>query len=275
MTYTLEKADSKIFAQWWAVYRPNEDFSQTYAEQYADIVDVPFCHWLLTDGERVGGLIHVNNQIGDMFTIPPFDNLANALSAVLPEGRMIASAILSEHVPALESLGFTVVESRHWMIRPTQTYDVSFDFRRASPQPEQTQSIAELMYRAFQGGVGEYGRRDLDGFINSVTNYFEHITLGDNCHQASSVLWDGEQMIAVCLMQPHKSHVTVRFVVTHPDYRKCGIARRLMEYGINTVKDDYATVSLAVTIGNPAEQLYTKMGFASAPATHTLIRDTK
>jgi len=276
LSYTLEPADSKTFAQWWAVYRPNEDFSQTYTEQYADIVDVPFCQWILKDGQRVGGMIRVKDRIGDLFFIPPFDDAQSALSALLPaDERMMASSILSDHVHAFEALGFTLYESRRWMIRPTQAYDVTFDLRRESPQPAQTETMADLMYMAFQGGVGEYGQRDINGFAHSIMDYFETITFGDICHQASSVIYEGDRMVSACLMQPYKSHVAVRFILTHPDYRKRGIARRSMEYGINRVKDTYPTVSLAVTIGNPAEHLYTHMGFASVPPTHTLIRDTK
>lgn len=274
LIYTLQKADSKEFAQWWAVYRPNEDFSQNHAEQYSDIVDVPFCYWILADDTRIGGMICVKNRVGDLFIIPPFDDVNGALKAILPDGRMMASSILTEHISAFESLGFTLMESRQWMMRSTQAYDdVSFDFRRESPQPDQIHMIAESMHIAFRGGVGEYGERDVIGFTHSVNNFFDTIELGDKCHQASSVLWDADKMIAVCLLQPYKSHVAVRFVVTHPDYRGQGIARRLMEYGMNCVREDYPTVVLAVTEGNPAQHLYEKMGLTSAPATHTLIRN--
>ncbi len=275
MIAQLEKADSKEFAQWWAIYRNvNEDYSLGYTEQYQDIVDVPFCHWIVADGKRVGGIIHVNSHVGDLFLIPPYPDLEVILKSILPkEDRIIASNILSDDAPVFEALGFQIKESRHFMIRPTQAYDVNFTYRREAPQASQTQAIAEQMYSAFHGGVGEYGQRDVEAHQKSVENYFETIASDDLCQQASSVLFDGDKMIAACLVQPYKSHASIRFVVTHPDYRKQGIARRLMEYGINYVKDTYPSVVLAVTIGNPAKKLYVNMGFATAPSTHTLLLD--
>lgn len=272
---TIEKADSQEFARWWAVYRnSNEDFSQSFSEKYADIADVPFCHWILADGERVGGVIMVGNNIGDFFLIPPFTDANRVLKAILPDAeKLVARNINSAHCSAFQMLGFQIKESRRWMIRPTQAYpDVSFTFARSIPQVEQTDAIAELMYKAFHGGVGEYGLRDVEAHRNSVTNYFEVIENAPLCHQASSVLFDDDRMIAACLVQPYKSSATIRFVVTDPEYQKRGLAKRLMHYAMDTIKDEYDYISLAVTVDNPAHGLYYAMGFQPADTVHTLVR---
>ena len=174
--------------------------------------------------------------------------------------------------PAFENLGFEDEEIRCWMIRPAQAYDVSFELDQKPVNVAQTEVIAQLMHDAFHGGIGQYGQRDIAAHQKSVEDFFETVKPDDICFQASSALFDGERMIAVCLMQPYKSHATVRFVVTHPEYQRRGIAQQLMQYGINTVKDDYEYVTLAVTIGNPAKNLYHKMGFVSGATTHTLAR---
>lgn len=275
LSITLEKAESKEFARWWAVYRnTNEDFSQSISERYADIVDVPFCHWILVDGKRVGGVIMVGNNIGDFFLISPFTDAYTVLRAILPDAeKLVARNILSAHCPVFQMLGFQIKESRHWMIRPTQAYpDVRFEFTRSIPQAEHTDAIAEVMYKAFHGGVGEYGLRDVEAHRNSVTNYFEVIESGSVCHQASSVLFDDDRMVAVCLAQPYKSLPTIRFVVTDPEYQKRGLAKRLMHYAIDTIKAEYEYITLAVTVDNPAHGLYHAMGFQATDATHTLVK---
>ena len=100
MTFTIDKAESKEFAQWWAAYRnTNEDFSQGFAEQYRELVDVPFCHWIMQDEERVGGIIKVPNNVGDFFLIPPFEDAELALKNILPDEPLHARNILAEHVP--------------------------------------------------------------------------------------------------------------------------------------------------------------------------------
>lgn len=273
--YTLEVADSQEFARWWVVYRnANEDFSQSFAEQYQDIVDVPFCHWIQNDGKRVGGLIRVGHNVGDFFLISPFTDAYAALRAVLPvDEPLVAQGITSDHVHAFQMLGFQITESRCWMLRPTQAYDVHFDFTRTAPQADQTDTIAQLMVAAFSGGVGQYGARDVEAHRKSVVNYFESITPADKFHQASSVLYDSDRIVAACLIQRYKSLPTIRFVVVHPDYQRRGLARQLMQYGIDTMREDYDFVSLAVTIGNPAQGLYHRMGFMTGHVMHTLKRD--
>lgn len=273
MPFTLEKADSQEFARWWAVYRnANEDFSQSFAEQYEEIATVPYCHWIMSGDKRVGGLIHVPNNIGDFFLIHPFDDAFTALKAILPDGKLHARNILDAHVEAFQMLGFTFEESRRWMLRPTQAFNIHFDLRREPPDSSQSNAIAELMFAAFLGGVGQYGARDVETHRKSVENYFETVKSGEICHQASSALFDGERMVAACLVQPYKSLASIRFVITHPEYQRRGLARRLMGYAIDTIKDDFDFVALAVTMGNPAQGLYSEMGFLPGHVMHTLVR---
>ena len=274
MDFTLEKADSQEFARWWAVYRNvNEDFSQGFAEQYSEIEHVPYCHWILLDGQRVGGMIMVSNNVGDFFLIPPFQDAYRALKAILPSDTPLhARNMLSDHVRAFQRLGFQIEESRCWMLRPTQAVDVAFELPPVPVDVAHTDALAELMLAAFQGGAGGYGQRDVGAHRQSVENYFESVSPDDVCYQASSVVFDGDQMVAACLVQPYKSLASIRFVVTHPDYQQRGIARRLIQYSMNAIHDQYAYVTLAVTVGNPAEGLYDSMGFVAGAVTHTLLR---
>lgn len=275
MTYTLQQADSKIFARWWAAYRnTNEDFSQGFAEQYQEIEEVPYCYWIMDGEQRVGGLIRVPHAIGDFFLIPPVVDAVAVLGDVLPEDAPLqARSILTEHVSAFQLLGFQLEESRHWMVRPTQTFETNpFAYQHLQPQPTQTDAIAQLMSAAFAGGAGQYGSRSTEEHRKSVADYFANIETDDVCYQASAVLLAGEQLIAACLVQPYKSLASIRFVVVHPAYQRQGIARQLMQYALHTVHPQHEYMALAVTVGNPAALLYHKMGFVAAPVTHTLLR---
>lgn len=274
MIITLEQADSAEFARWWVVYRrTNEDFSQSFAAQYHNVDDVPYCQWIMQDGQRVGGLIMVGQNVGDFFLIPPFQDAYAALKAILPAGPLRAQSIATAHLPAFQLLGFQITESRHWMIRPTQRYDVEFILTRTPLNAAvHTDDIADLMFAAFQGGIGEYGQRDVDTHRKSTLNFFETVPAGNICFQASSVVFDGMDMVAACLVQPYQTLATVRFIVTHPIYQGRGIARRLMEYAMSVVAPQYDHMALAVTIGNPAQALYHSMGFVTGDALHSLTR---
>lgn len=55
----------------------------------------------------------MNSHVGDFFLIPPYPDVEAVLKSILSkEDRIIASNILSDHVPAFEALGFQVEESR-------------------------------------------------------------------------------------------------------------------------------------------------------------------
>lgn len=271
MPFKLQKADSEEWARWWVVYRnTNEDYSQSFEEQYNELTSVPFCYWILQDEQRVGGLITVKNQVGDVFFIPPFENHTSALQAIMPEGVDHASSILKAHVAAFEQIGFTVSEARHWMLRPTQAFDVHFNYQTSHPVSNHISDLAELFYAAFHGGIGSYGQRDVDTHRASITDYFEQVADDTLCQNASLALYDGDKLIAACLVQQYKSHPTIRFVVTHPDYQGQGIGQKLMQYAINILKDEFSFITLAVTVGNPAADLYRRMGFVAAPTIYSL-----
>lgn len=272
---TLEKADSAEFARWWVVYRnTNEDFSQSLAEQNAHIEGIPVCYWILRDGQRVGGTVQVGQRLGDVFFVPTYHDTYVALKSIVRDFDITsAEGIVAAHVPHLQKLGFTIKEARHWMLRPTQKFDIALDdFRREPADPSQADDLAALMLAAFSGGVGAFGTRKLDDHAMSIADYFQKTSKDALWREASSVLFDGEKMIAACLLQPYKSLPTLRFVMTHPDYQGRGLGRRLMQFGIDAIHHQHDFVTLAVTVGNPAAGLYGEMGFVAGPAIYHLAR---
>ncbi|MBV7336402.1 hypothetical protein KFU94_50860 [Chloroflexi bacterium TSY] len=83
--FSLHRASNVAFVKAWVVYRRvNEDFTQSFAEQYSDLKDVPFCFWICQDGRKVGGVVMLPNNIGDFFLIPPFTDAFAVLQAILP-----------------------------------------------------------------------------------------------------------------------------------------------------------------------------------------------
>ncbi len=273
MNFYLEEANSQEFAKWWSAYRnTNEDFSRGFAEQYAEIQDVPFCKWIMRDNQRVGGMIQVKNKLGDFFLIPPYDHdtAYNILQSILVAGESYqAQNILEQHVPAFQQFGFEVQEARCWMLRPTQAYASAIAVPYQIPTVAQTETIAELLLASFQGGVGQYGQRQLAEHRASVENYFEMTAENDIYRQASAIV-GADHLHGVCLVQQYKSIASLRFIAVHPDFQRHGLGRQLILHAINQLKDQHDYVGLAVTLGNPAQHLYKNLGFVAAPPTYSL-----
>ena len=89
---------------------------------------------------------------------------------------------------------------------------------------------------------------------------------------ASSVIKDvdSDKIACVCLATEYAGHASINFVVTHPDYQGQGLAKRAIQYALNAVYGTYPWMILAVTIGNPAEHLYRKMGFRAGVIISTM-----
>lgn len=118
-----------------------------------------------------------------------------------------SGSIVPNHVPAFQRIGFDIKEARCWMIRPTQAYsDIEFAYKRTEPTQEDASALADLMFAAFQGGVGRYGLRTVTDHRKSIDNYLETIATDLVSQRAASLLWDGDHLVAACLVQPHHTH---------------------------------------------------------------------
>ena len=281
--FKLVKAPSENFAQHWAIYRNiNEDFTLDYAVQAHEIADVPFCYWIQQDNQTIGGSILLPNSLGDMFLVPPFSDWDAALGAVLPllhhwsDKPIQAQQITHPQMEALVRHGFRVTSSRRWMIRPTQTYpDRSIaPYTVASISKDQTNALATLFYDAFsQSDDVSYRDRPLEQHQDSVENFFDQLTEGDRCYEASKSVYDDDKLIATVLVQMHNDMPSIRFVVTHPAYQRKGLGKHLIEQAIHSLATDFIAVKLAVTDGNPSQALYYHMGFMPGDPIYSLVHD--
>lgn len=283
-SYTLERAEENDFLNHWVAYRGlNEDYSQGFDQQMDELRGAPCFFWLKQNGQRRAGLLMMPNNIGDLFLIPPFADWDAALDLLLPQLRawsnpernIIAQAILPYQLDAFYRTGFQHAESRRWMIRPTAVlpYVENAAFRWETPTDADPETIAQLFLDAFWGTIGERGKRTLEAHQRSVTNYFATDFPSPLFAKASALLYENESGLAaaVCLVGLYKDLPSINFVVTHPLYQKRGLATALINRAITHLYAQYPWVILRVTVGNPAENLYRKLGFAGETAVSTLI----
>lgn len=283
--FLLHRADNAEFVKSWVVYRNiNEDFAQSFQETTADLAGVEFCFWIVRNGRRVGGVIMLPNNIGDFFLIPPETDAPQILGIILPlleywsdqRKPIVAQAIVPTYVPAFQQLGFRLQESRVWMIRPTvqTTMDLAAPWSLRAFDVASAPAVAQLLYNAFAGTVGQYGARSYDDHLASVQNFCETYDAHSSCGQASALLVEAQtdRLVATCMVGMHKGLPTIRFVAVEPNVQRRGLATHLLWHAITTLAAEYDWVKLAVTEGNPAMELYHKLGFVAGEPTAQLIK---
>jgi ribosomal protein S18 acetylase RimI-like enzyme len=281
--YSLQRAPYLPFVKHWAVYRRlTEDFAQSFAGQASDLEGVTFCFWILLDGRPVGGAVLLPNNLGDLFLIPPFDNDFALMEAILPllvrwsdEKKPIrAQGIADRHLATVQRFGFRLEESRHWMIRPAARLSTRFDdrFELRPLKPEDGPAIASLLEGSFAGGIGHYGAKDRQAHLASVLRFFEDYQAESPCGRASVGVREtkSDMLAAVCMVNLHKALPAVQFIAVAPEYRMHGLASNLLRRAITKLEPDFDWVKLVVTVGNPAEAIYHKMGFVAGDTLHTL-----
>jgi ribosomal protein S18 acetylase RimI-like enzyme len=282
--FSLQRADNATFVRYWAVYRNvNEDFSQSFTDEAADLKGIPYCFWMRLHGRTIGGVMLLPNNIGDLFLIPPNQDALAVLEAIMPlmkrwsnpEKVILAQAIPTRFLDDFRFLGFRLKESRQWMIRPTGSFEALWpeDMRLRSLQNDDAGAVAELLHAAFTGEGGRHGEKDQQAHLASVQTFFQGYDADSALGRASVFLHDAYtgQPTAVTMVNLHKGLPAIQFVAVLPFYRRRGLTTSMVRHALSEVSSEYALLKLAVTVGNPAVKIYSQLGFRAGDQMHSLI----
>lgn len=132
-----------------------------------------------------------------------------------------------------------------------------------SPQENDKQDLAILLYAAYRGTIDDEGETFADA-LAEVDKVFAggH---GEFLPDCSFLIAEGEFLSSACLVtwwEPHNAPLVV-FTMTRPEARRRGLARSLLQASMNALlSHGYARLTLIVTDGNAAAQnLYASLGF--------------
>jgi ribosomal protein S18 acetylase RimI-like enzyme len=128
-------------------------------------------------------------------------------------------------------------------------------------RPADTSNLATLMAVAYAGTVDDHGeppsvhaaeaQRTIAGHYGEVqweASLLAH-ACGDKAVGATVVTWD-------------RGHLLLAFAVVAPEWRNQGLGTALIIRTANHLAAEGATEwTLAVTVGNPAQRLYERLGF--------------
>ena len=123
-------------------------------------------------------------------------------------------------------------------------------------------SLGTLMLESFRNTIDYEGETltDAVGEVKATLNG----KYGPFLRECSYLIEEKGQPISACIVvySEEMSHPLITYTMTHPNYTNRGMATFLLKKSMNALlARKYKGVYLVVTEGNPARQIYEKIGF--------------
>ncbi len=237
--------------------------------------------------QLIGGIAMLDNRIRCPFLVPPFDDRVAFWMGVLAharetrgEGKIELDEIPQTDADALFSLGAQVRWSQRRMCRPTQVLDIKTDdgIVLVSPAEEDLPEIASVAHQAHCAGYAAavWGAPDIAVTQREIARRFEAFSQTSTWDMSVvAKCTDTHEIVGVCIAGIYPDSAdnfsTIHQVSVLPQYQRRGIAAAMMGYSISAAHRVSPVITLGVLIGNPAEHLYRKLGFAPGPSYNNLI----
>lgn len=281
--YKLVQADSELFAAYNAVYSDADfDMSYDWNERVANLRLCKDCYFLYKDSERIGGVTITLNTIGNPFMIAPFKDrelfwkiILRQMKVKNQKGDINITHVHGVDVDVLLCCGARKKWSQQRMNRPTDLLEIKtiaayelFSLREAD--------IPEIVQVVYNSNVNDitsqtYGKPNISDVEEAIKRRFVSFSQTNTLH-LSRVAKEKEtsKIVGVCIAgiypdSPNKFS-TIHQVSVLPYYRRQGIAEMLMARTISTARSVSPVIGLGVLVGNPAENLYRKLGFIAKPS---------
>lgn len=275
---SLQFIDDGLFQICHALYSPENIFLHFDWQQMLDNFHPHGKGCLvLLDDVPIGGIIVEDDHITAPFLIPPFIDQKLFWETVgqLTRGIHKLQYIPDTYSDVLHRIGAKKIRSKCQMIRPTAHYDVKpqadffFDSIRDSDKAE----IADVILKAHNHGYVGLTEGMLDiGEVKETLEKRLKLFSEANTLGMGTVVREGsaKHIAAVCIAGIYPD-VPNRFATIHqvavlPKFRRRGLARSMILRTIDTAAHTSPAVVLGVLKGNPAEVLYTQLGFRTGCA---------
>lgn len=156
-------------------------------------------------------------------------------------------------------------------MRPTVKINANLDsrFYFVTPTEDDKAEIIQAVYDAHSTGytstVREINKLEIEEAINRRLLLF---TQTNTLYMSTLVRCKEDHTLAgVCIAgiypNPQNNFSTIHQVSVRPQFRRQGIAEAMMLNSISVASEVSPVTTLGVLIGNPAELLYSKIGFAA------------
>lgn len=281
--FLLKRADKLEFGIHETIYSNVDlDLSFSWKKQTIDKIDYDNHFWIFKDGRRIGG-VHISpNLMGAFFMEAPYviDRFVviSALNDALLQwsdnhNKIKIYGVTPRNIEHFYKLGYKIKCERRVMIRPTEIFDNidwSDEFVIKTPTISDIPQIGKLFFESYSGGIDYevFGQQSLEeATINAekILNIYK----SNNILDGSTLVFDKNtnELIAACMAGTSgycdNDFSEIGEIAVKPAYRILGIASNMIKQALTNLKKISPAAILCVTIGNPAEGLYHKMGFFS------------
>jgi ribosomal protein S18 acetylase RimI-like enzyme len=281
--YKLEPADSELFATYHAVYS-NEEFDLCFAwdEQLAELRSCKNCYFLYRNSKCIGGLTIDSDSISNPFLIQPFSDrvlfwniILKQLKMHIQENKIHISQLRQVDADVLISLGASKKWSQQRMYRPTDILEIEtgFSYDLVCPAENDIPEIVQVVYQAHVHDITArtYGEPVVSDVEKAILRRFDAFSQTNTLHFGKVAKEKATQkIIGVCIAGIYPASPynfsTIHQVSVLPAYRRQGIAENMMRAAISTAHSISPVIGLGVLAGNPAENLYQKLGFTPRPS---------
>lgn len=279
--FRLERTETPLFAVYQAIYAEADvEMWYDWKMRVNDTMWAEDCFFLTRDGQKLAGVITKGGKFLYPFLIAPFCDRAlfyhllhRAVRTDLPaESRTITAIdVLDADVETLLTMGYRRTnQSRRVMVRPTDRFEITPPpgFEIAAPAPGDAEAITAMLNQAFAGGIHAevYGPLTTEDVAKCIENIAETGTL-----DISSLVYETSTgtLVGACLAgifpNPVNGFAFVSDMGVLPAYQNRGLGALMLRRALTQAHPRAQVMKLVVTIGNPAESLYRRLGFLPGP----------
>lgn len=267
----------EVFLKYLAVY-----YGEKYGDYYfrsstdtllekAKIIDSGYL--ILKDNKAIGGVFLKPNFMSDLFTIPPFNDYGYIADKILEylktisdkNDKILLQEIVETHVPFYESRGCIVDQKGYWMIRPTESMEVTVPAKYESKPilEDDRDEIASLIVSAYKANPAFKHVYSKEAYANGIDNTIRSKGNNDVVYNSSrvAVCKDTGKIVGVSLHMEFENLPLITQIAVSPSHQGKGIGSYLIRHAINQTSIKYPAIRLYVFADNPAMKLYEYLGF--------------
>lgn len=244
-------------------------------------------YFILLKDKLIGGFTLLDNQVSHPFMVSPFNNRCLFWKVILDYAletcceNQLQLADISEvdaHI-LTKQFSAAIQTTQRRMLRPTEESKVVLNekFYFVEPSEEDIPHIIQTVFEAHSSGyTSKFKAPDKVEIEKAINFRFQAFLQTKSLHLGTIVKnMDNDDAVGVCIagIYPDSSNSfsTIYQVSVLPSYRRKGIAEAMMLRTINIANTISPVITLGVMVGNPAEQLYNKLGFSSGPSYYGLV----
>ena len=274
MEFSLVQADKNLFAIYQTIYS-NVDIEMWFDwnKRLNDTKWTDQCYFLISDGQKVGGVIITDKSIMYPFLIPPFcDRIAFWKYILEHSGRDKINGILEKDAAILPMFDYKVDTVNQVMCRPADIIanELSDNFVcRSFNVDTEVEEVGKVIIQSYAGGICDEinGAATLASAIDDIKKIlcvYSHNHLSHVIVEKAT-----DKIVAVCLagtgINYTHGYVEIADLCVLPQFRGMGLAKYMIGKIVTDSIGIAPFVKLFVYVGNNAEFIYHQMGFISGP----------